>query len=61
MATARQKNRKSKLFRNLKRVTVAASVLAVALLGLWIGKDGFRTSAKHLDEREIRFHFIDVG
>ena len=61
MSTVRQKQKTSKRFPNPKLLTAMASILVAALLGLWIGQDGFRTSPKRLDEGEIRLHFIDVG
>ena len=61
MSTVRQKQKTSKRFPNPKLLTAMASIIVAALLGLWIGQDGFRTSPKRLDEGEIRLHFIDVG
>ena len=61
MSTVHQKQKTSKRCPNPKLLTAMASILVAALLGLWIGQDGFRTSPKRLNEGEIRLHFIDVG
>ncbi len=58
---AKKKNNKRK-YRKIKKTVTAIIVIAVAILGIWFGKDAFvqAPTVEPVSGGEVQFHFIDV-
>lgn len=50
-------------YRKIKKTVTAIIVIAVAILGIWFGKDAFvkAPTVEPVSGGEVQFHFIDVG